>query len=383
MVIDHLEPGGAQRQFCLLATGLRRVNYHVEVFTFRSDSFFKHLLTGDPPIRVIHLAARNRVQLYVGLRRWLRRFKPVAVVSFLSWPNLLVELSSIPHRSFSLIVSERNTDTSAPGFRRRFRYLLHRLADSVVSNSYAQARRITRIDRFLQSRTTVIPNAVDTEYFRPSSRRRKPHSGTVRLLVLARLSPQKNPLRLVEAIRMLRSRYPQLAVYVDWYGKLPAGVGACAPKWHRTNIQRSLAYYRSVEAALAAHALDDRFRIHGPTLDVRPLYHDSDALCLPSIFEGYPNVIAEAMACGIPVLASAVGDSDRLVEHGRSGFLFDPLSVGDIADTIVRFSELSERERQSLGTTGRAIAESLLSVDVYASRYVRLIRSLTTSRSAL
>ena len=377
MVIDHLEPGGAQRQFCLLANSLRRVNFQVEVFTLRADSFFKHLLAGDPPIQVNHLAARTRIRLYLGLRRWLRRFRPAAVVSFLSWPNLLVELSGIPRRSFCIIVSERNTDRSAPGFRRRFRYALHRLADAVVSNSYSQARLITRIDRLLKARTTVIPNAVDTNYFRPPKRKMNSHTSTIHILVLARFAPQKNPLRLVEAVSVLRCRRPDLLIYVDWYGKLPTSAVASVPRWDLATNQRAVAYYRSVKAAISAHALEKRFRIHGPLADVRPLYHQSDVLCLPSVFEGYPNVIAEAMACGLPVLASAVGDADRLVDHGRSGFLFDPLSVGDIVDTIVRFSELSERERRKLGAAGRAIAESLLSVDMYASRYVGLIRRLT------
>lgn len=377
MVIDHLEPGGAQRQFCLLATSLRRFNFQVEVFTLRADFFFKYLLDGDPPIYVNHVAANSRIQLYVRLRRSLRRFRPAAVVSFLSWPNLLVELCRIPRRSFCVIVSERNIDRSAPGFRRRFRYMTHRLADAVVSNSYAQARLITRIDCLLKSRTTVIPNAVDTNYFRPPQRSMNAHSRTIYILVLARLAPQKNPIRLIEAVSALRSRRPDLSIDVDWYGKLPTSARASVPRWNQAVIRRDLAYYQSVKDAISAHALEECFRIHGPLMDVRPLYHQSDVLCLPSIYEGYPNVIAEAMACGLPVLASAVGDAHRLVDHERSGYLFDPLSVRDIIDTIVRFSELSARDRRKLGAAGRSIAESLLSVETYTSRYVGLIRRLT------
>ena len=377
MVIDHLESGGAQRQFCLLATSLRRANYHVEISTLRADPFFTFLLAGSPRIHVNYLAARTRIQLYLSLRRWLRRFKPAIVLSFLSWPNLLVELAGIPYRSFSVLVSERNTDTRAPGYRRRVRYILHRLADSIVSNSYAQARLIARIDHLLAPRTTVIPNAVDTDYFHPSSRRVTSRTPMIRILVLARLAPQKNALRLIAAIKVIRSRRPELPVYVDWYAKMPQASATDVPRWERTTNHRALVYFRTVEAAISAYTLEDRFRIHAPIEDVRPLYHGADVVCLPSVHEGYPNVIAEAMACGVPVLASAVGDTARLVDHGRSGFLFNPLSVEKIADAIVRFSELSDQERRDLGTAGRAIAESLLSVEVYASRYIRLIRHLT------
>lgn len=381
MVIDHLEPGGAQRQFCLLATGLRRANYQVEVFTLRPDRFFGFLLAGSPPIRVNCSAARTRLRLYISLRKWLHRFAPAVVISFLSWPNLLVELAGVPYRGFATIVSERNTDTTRPGARRRLRYVFHRLADCVVSNSHAQAQVIRRTDRLLQPKTTVIPNAVDTNYFRPSERLIESHQGHMRILVLARVAPQKNLLRFVDAIRILRSHQPRLVVHVDWYGKLPERPRNDAPRWDRTAIQRNLAYYETVIASISTHRLAERFRIHPAVEDVRPLYREADVLCLPSVYEGYPNVIAEAMACALPVLASAVGDTDRLVEHGRNGFLFDPLSAEEIADVIFRFSQLSDRERQQLGEAGRTIAESLLSVDVYTSRYVGLIHQLTSRRT--
>ena len=381
MVIDHLEPGGAQRQFCLLATCLRRADYDIEVFTLRPDRFFEFLLAGSPPIRVCRSEARTRVGLYFALRRWLRRYAPAVVVSFLSWPNLLVELSGIPYRRFAIIVSERNTDTSSPSARRRLRYFFHRLADCIVSNSNAQSQVMAGIDRSLKSRTTVITNAVDTDYFEPATCGRAPRRESIRMLVLARVAPQKNPLRLIEAISVLRSRRPDLVVYVDWYGKLPEPALDVTRRWDQAAIQRALTYYETVKAAISARRLEDRFQIHAAVEDVRPLYREADVLCLPSVYEGYPNVVAEAMASGVPVLASAVGDTDRLVDHGRSGFLFDPLSVQDIADTLVRFSELSDRERHNLGTAGRQIAETLLSVDVYASRYIQLIRQLTSHRT--
>ena len=193
MVIDHLEPGGAQRQFCLLANRLRRAGYEVEVFTLRSDPFFEFLLAGPPPIRVSSSKAHTRIGLYLGLRRWLNRYAPAVAISFLPWPNLLVELAGIPKRRFAIIVSERNTDTNLPGTRRRLRYLFHRLADSIVSNSYAQAEVVAQIDRILQCRTTVITNAVDTDYFTPATCTGKSHRGSVRMLVLARIARAEKP----------------------------------------------------------------------------------------------------------------------------------------------------------------------------------------------
>lgn len=381
MVIDQLEAGGAQRQFCLLATSLRRAGLYVEVFTLRPESFFGHLLEGIPSIQVTCLAARNRLLVFVRLWRSLRRVKPTVVVSFLTWPNLLVELCRFPRRNFGIVISERNTDVAPISRRRRLRIFLHRLADAIVSNSDAQARVIGHVDPLLKPRVIVIHNAVDTDHFRPPEQRVVPAGDSVRILVLARVAPQKNPLRLVEAIGLLRTQEPALAVHVDWYGKPPLAASTDSSRWARGTVARAQCYFRKVEAAISRHGLERTFRFHAPVEEVRSLYHQSDALCLPSLYEGYPNVVAEAMASGVPVLASAVGDTASLVDHGRSGFLFNPASVDEIANTIVRFARLSTTARHRLGATGRAIAESLSSVDAYARKYIELVRDLESRRS--
>lgn len=379
MVIDQLEAGGAQRQFCLLATALHRMGFAVRIVVFRRDSFFRDQLRAAADIPVAHLEARNLAHLAVRVRRTLRRDRPDAVISFLSWPNLLVEWAGIPRRPFAVIVSERNLDLAATSVRSRVRYFFHRFADVVVSNSHAQAELMSELSGHLASRTTVIVNGVDTVRFAPDPATPATRRG-VRILVLARVAPQKNVLRFIDAVSIFRSRNPDADLVVDWYGKKPDPGESGESAWDRRARRNAAAYCRRVEEAIATHGLQGRFRLHAPVTDVERLYARADVVCLPSLHEGCSNVIAEAMACGVPVLASRISDNVRLVEDGSNGFLFDPLSPEDMADAIRRFGALPAAVRSDQGSAGRSRAVSMLSVDTFVHRYAELISGLIRDR---
>ena len=95
-------------------------------------------------------------------------------------------------------------------------------------------------------------------------------------------------------------------------------------------------------------------------------------MLLPSYFEGLPNVVCEAMACGKPALVSNVSDNSRLVADGDNGFLFDPSSPGDLADTIHKFVMLSAEEKQKMGGRGRVRAEELFAPDIIVNQYFNI-----------
>ena len=363
MLIDKLEAGGAQRQFCLLATSLQQTGFDVEVIVFGNDDFFAHELSHGTSIRVDRLVWRNRLHLIRVARAAIRRRNPDIVIGYLAWPNLIVELAGIPSRRFAIIVSERCLDVSRSRAKRYIRYFFHRLADVVVSNSYSQRRFMDQVAPHLSERTVVITNGVDTGYFRPSTIPKRTLAGRpTRILVLGRLVPQKNPIRFVEAVWQARARFPSAEIQVDWYGKGPDGGNGYATP-----------YMKEVEEVMVRRRAAPWFRVHSPVAGVRALYRTADLVCVPSLYEGFSNVIGEAMACGVPVIASRVGDNAVLVKDGITGFLFDPRSVGCTVDTIARFLAMSDGERRMMGDAGRTFATSNLSRATFTQRYAALI----------
>ena len=384
MVIMNLGPGGTQRQLCLLARALRNMGYSITVLMFHHNAFFRDALQ-SLRIPVVHLRFHSIPHLILSIRREIRGSEPDVVIGFNQWDNLLVELSGLPRRSFSVIVSERSLDTpsSMPSVCRRFSYRIkrlvsyqfHRLADVIVSNSHSQGAIVDRAMCRSKTRRLVIVNGVDTEHFRPLAEYRENRNDTLRLLVVARISPEKNVLRFIDAVRLVRVSKPELKLEVEWYGDRPSSQDG-----RKRSVHALSAYFQCVESTVESHRLCDCFRIYPAQKDVRELYLSADVMCLPSLVEGCSNVIAEAMACGIPVLASRVGDNTRLVKDDCNGFLFDPLSVEDIAGTIIRFSEMPMSRRMAQGQEGRRLAEELLSADTLAERYGALVAELIDKR---
>jgi glycosyltransferase involved in cell wall biosynthesis len=107
--------------------------------------------------------------------------------------------------------------------------------------------------------------------------------------------------------------------------------------------------------------------------DIPELLHRYDALILPSLWEGLPNVVCEALAAGLPVLASDVSDNARLVQHGVTGFIFDPKQPDAIANAISQFAVLDQDTRARFGRAARAFAEKELSLAACTTAYERLL----------
>ena len=271
-----------------------------------------------------------------------------------------------------MAASELVLDTSGWSPRRVLRYALHRLADAVVSNSHAQRERMLELAPALAERTSVIVNGIDTRRFAPGDLPDGSAPGRLRLLVPARIRPQKNPFGLLDAVDVLRREHSDLDITVDWHGEATTGESA-------RNARRT-AWCRELEEEIARRSLEDRFRLRTPVEDVVPLYRAADALCLPSFAEGVANAIGEAMACGLPVLASRVSDTPRLVEDGRTGFLFDPHSPADMADAIARLAAMPPAERRAMGLAGRAAIEAGYSLDARLDAWDELIRQLAPAR---
>ena len=372
LVIDDLGPGGAQRQLTLLAAGLRRRGHEISVLTYRRGDFFAGALA-DAGVPVVRVSSRNRPHLAFAMRAAIRRSDPDAVLAFLPGPSALAEVACLPRRRFAVVASELVLDLSGWSPRRVLRYALHRLADAVVSNSHAQRERMLELAPALAGRTSVIVNGIDTERFAPGDPPDGSAPGRLWLLVPARIRPQKNPLGLLEAMDILRRERPDLDITVDWHGEATTGESA-------RNARRA-AWRRALEEEIARRSLGDRFRLRAPVEDVVPLYRAADALCLPSFSEGVSNAIGEAMACGLPVLASRVSDTPRLVEDGRTGFLFDPHAPADMADAIARLAAMSPAERRAMGLAGRAAVEAGYSLDACIDAWDGLIRRLVRARS--
>ncbi len=363
-LIDSLGSGGAQRQLSYLAALLKEAGHDVTVLTYHDLNFFQPYLAAQG-VRVDCLGGLRPLRRIVAVRKAIRSANPDAVIAFLPTPSLLAELAGLPKRRFKLIVSERSLDIKGLTLAALRRFLFHALADHVVANSHAQADFIRKNAPWLAKRISTIVNCVDLNEFRPKAFSETKKNAKVSFLVLASFTHWKNPVGLVDSFVMVHQRRPDLNWSVDWYGN----------NLMRNGIPSRHSFYQQTEHAIRLGRLESSFHLHDPCLDTAALYKQADALLLPSLFEGCPNVLCEAFACGLPVLASRVGDMARLIEHGVNGLLFDPQSTADICRAIERFCDLGADDFAAIGKANRQRAETLFSFGRFVDDYGQLLRN--------
>jgi glycosyltransferase involved in cell wall biosynthesis len=364
-LIDCLTSGGAQRQMLLLARGLHDRGEDVTILTYHSGGLFAGESRGNVP--VIMLEPRSRFEKVRQIRQQLQAGRPDVVQAFLPTPSAVAELAGLAGRSWKLVVSERNNYAGTRGLRLRFKALrlLHHSADWVTTNSRTNAAAIIADTPSLRSRLSVITNAVDTSVFSPApGHTGQGAEGPFRFLCIASMATAKNPLGVVDALALLRQR-TRIPFVLKWVGRCDG------------NDQEQVENLQAVHDRVHKHGLEGVFSYAGESTDTPAELRAADALVLASLYEGFPNVVCEAMATGIPVAASAVSDVPGVIEDGIDGFLCRPESPESIAHALERCLLLSDGDRQRIRETSREKAIRLFGVERYLNEHVALFRRLT------
>jgi glycosyltransferase involved in cell wall biosynthesis len=369
LVIDHFGSGGAQRQIVELACGLKRRGHEVEMFVYfpHYDFFRGHLEQQQIVVHEYSKGATGSLGVFSRLAALMRSGKFDVTVAFLSTANIYAEIARLSAPNTRLIVSERTSfhdDKSAVGAL--IRRLLHLLADRVVANSETQAQWL-KGRSWLRSKVSCIYNGVDLEKFQTDETTREPGQ-TLRLLGIGRIGPEKN----------LGTLIVGLARFADKFGWLPevawAGSRDTSPAGHR--------YCEELDALLVGLPLVQRhWHWLGLRSDIPVLLRQYDALVHPSLYEGAPNAVCEALASGRPVLASGVCDHPRLVADGKRGFLFDPLNPDSIVAANAKLTAVGNEAWRALRRNARDYAETELGMDIMVERYEALCASLLSQRT--
>lgn len=237
------------------------------------------------------------------------------------------------------VVSLRGADV--PGYSERFKMMYgiirpivllvwHRAA-RVISNSSGLGELAHRTDPGLD--IPVIPNGVDTEQFHPSADRSA--SETVRILVVSRLTPRKGIRFLVQAMASL----PKTAKLV-----VVGGGG------ERSNL----------EGLAEKCGVADRVDFLGlvPHDELPDAYREADIFCLPSLNEGMSNTVLEAIASGLPIVATVTGGTEELVADGENGYFVKTGSAEDLSEKLGKLA-VDRELRDRMGASSRVKAESM------------------------
>lgn len=337
--------GGTQRQMLELAQRLDRTRFVSTMLTLAGRADMDDAAR-DAGIRVSHLGADRSVPLlfFLSLCRALKKERPDILVPCTALPNIWGRIwgrtAGVP-----VIVG---TCRGGGGPRRQHERLLWRLTDKIVCNSEA-LRETLRSFGVPVNHLVCIPNGVDALRFVPGEI--PPSARGPVILCVARLARDKDHLALFRAFERIVLRVPQARLRIVGDGPERA----------------------ALEAWAGNHAAGSNIDFFPGTAEVRPHYDEARLFALASVREGQPNVLLEAMACGLPICATAVGGIPALVEDGA---LLSP--AGDIealADNCVRL--LVEPHRcDVIGHAGRKRVERNFSLSRMVAAHEALFTRL-------
>ena len=344
---DSLCSGGAQRQLVGLACLLKQQGYDVSVLVYWDDMFYKHLL--DTEKIDVYLIGNIKNPL-VRLWRLYNFFKSADIDTLIAYqetPSLIACIFNTILRWRRLIVSERNT-TQKVRWKDWIRFQMFRVADYIVPNSHTQSTFIKENAKHLSAKVRTITNFIDTEYFKPIAR---PVSNENVIIGVGRVTPQKNIHTLIEALSIVKKNGYNFVV--KWFGR-----------------SDNEDYARLCSDLIEEYDVADRFIFEGQNKNIRDEYYEAYALCLPSLYEGFPNVICEAMGCGLPILCSDICDNPYIVEDGINGFLFAANDAKSMAMKMEEFLLLSLEQKREMSVNSRKIAECKFSAKEFINKYI-------------
>lgn len=351
LFIDNLGAGGAQRQIVGLAVMLKEKGHDIKVCTYYPQDFYKSYLDENGVFNEIIPNAENSKTRIWAVRNYFKRERPDCVIAYQETPSMVACVAKVLGCRYKLIVSERNT-TQVVGMKEKVRFFLYKYSDFIVPNSYAQERWLKKHYSKLGSKIITITNYVDLDRFHPINHTRR---SIPEIVVAASIWESKNTLGLITALPLLKAK--GLKCHFSWYGK------------SESNIE----YFNKCISLIKENNVEEYIDLLPKTKEIQLKYQEADFFCLPSFYEGTPNVLCEAISSGLPVIVSNVCDNSLYAINGKNAFLFNPSSEDEIAQSIEKMLSLSDEQYYKFRDKSRCIALELLTKDLFLGKYIQLL----------
>jgi L-malate glycosyltransferase len=357
LVVNDLSRAGAEGQLVALALGLPKQRYQVTIGLLKQRNDYQDSLR-EGGIEAVPLRRRGFWDLGLDLRLLLlvRRLAPDILHSFLFLSNLHASLIGTLLRVPAVIVSQRssNAHNLSPFWCRVARFS-QRLADRLVVNS--QAQRAEELEAgFPAERIVVVPNGVALREAPPNRVALDLPAGPL-VLSIGRLEERKGQRYLVDAWARVHERCPSARLVL--LGEGPTR--------------------RELEGQVRGLGLEPWVSFRGFQGSVAEFLDACTALAHPSLTEGMPNVVLEAMASGKPVVASRVGGIPELLVDGESGLLVAPRDPAALASALIRLVDEPELAA-TLGRNARRRAQERFSIEAMVEATEAVYRDLLLER---
>jgi glycosyltransferase involved in cell wall biosynthesis len=372
-IINSFEYGGAEMMLGNLLARADRARFEpVVVSLIDAMTLADRVVAAGVPIRVLGMKPGVPDPRGVArLARLLRRERAGVIQTWMDHSNLIGGLAARLSTRCPLVWGVHHAN-HLPGLTKRTTLMtvaacarLSRGVPSAIVCCSEAARTAYRERGFAAAKLTVIPNGFDTEAFRPDpsardSVRRELGLGSETRLVglVARYDPFKDHANFLRAAGELGAAYSDVHF-------LMCGQG----------VDESNA---ALVAQVEGLGLRGRCRLLGPRRDVARIQASLEVAASSSVSEAFPLAVGEAMSCGVPCVATDVGDSALIV--GDAGRIVPPRDPGALAGAWRDLLDLDPDPRRRLGSAARRRIRERYDLEVITRRYEDLYQALTDAR---
>lgn len=337
IVINKMDFGGAQRVVANLANYLNRYGIKVDIVSISSAPSVYPIDRGITQLTLRrHEQGKTQISRAVGsifeLRKLVLKRNPDVVLSFLTDINILV-IPALINLDVPLIVSERNDPKRNPTnkLKRIARRLFYRFSDGFI---FQTEEAKSYFSKEIQERSIVLPNPllIDNIPEEFKGKRRK------EIVAVGRLEPQKNHKLLINAFKQVVEQYNDFTLTIYGEGSL------------RKELMNHV----------SSLGLQNYVFLPGEVKNITSKIIDSYAFVLSSDYEGMPNALMEAMACGLPCISTdcPCGGPSFLIQNGKNGLLVPVGSSEHLVDSIINLIKNPDFANR-LGKEARKIISTL------------------------
>lgn len=337
--------GGAERVMISLANEMTKYGIDVNIIILDEKSDFYQINKSVNVVRIKE-SIKSKLKRVAAIEKEIRNIKPDSVISFLPMANY-IGIYCCKRNNIPIIISERNDPDKYSNINKFIMKHFYRCANGIV----CQSKYVKNIceKNYKIKNTIVIPNPISKNQIGEYSTKK-----VNKIITVGRLTEQKNQKLLINAFSKIPEINNNYSLYI--YGDGPL----------KTDLNELIKHLN----------MEKKIFLMGNESEVIKKNNDASLFILPSSFEGYPNVLIEAMSNGIPSISSdfPTGCARELIKEGVNGYLFE---INNEEELIIKIKiALSNKDRlNSIGINAVKIYDNN-KIEVIVKNWIDYIVSI-------